>query len=108
MLPPVISFSGSVTSLPEIKDMVDAWHSQTRKAGPHKRDVDVLERYLVKVIKEERDLSKAVALIKWLSVVVDQDGVDSRGRRAWKLTVSGIKVAMQAAVEERGLAPLQI
>ncbi|UKZ66711.1 uncharacterized protein TrAtP1_007882 [Trichoderma atroviride] len=108
MLPPVISFSGSVTSLPEIKDMVDAWHSQTRKAGPHKRDVDVLERYLVKVIKEERDLSKAVALIKWLSVVVDQDGVDSRGRRAWKLAVSGIKVAMQAAVEERGLAPLQI
>lgn len=108
VLPPVISFSGSVTSLPEIKDMVDAWHSQTRKAGPHKRDIDVLERYLIKVIKEERDLSKAVALIKWLSVVVDQDGVESRGRRAWKLAVSGIKVAMQAAVEERGLAPLQI
>ncbi|KAL7925053.1 hypothetical protein ACQKWADRAFT_284931 [Trichoderma austrokoningii] len=108
MLPPVISFSGSVTSLPEIKDMVDAWHSQTRKAGPHKRDVDVLERYLVKVIKEERDLSKAVSLIKWLSVVVDQDRADSRGRRAWKLAVGGIKAAMQAAVEERGLAPLQI
>ncbi|PKK53407.1 hypothetical protein CI102_2284 [Trichoderma harzianum] len=108
MLPPVISFSGSITSTSEIKDMVDAWHAQTRKAGPHKRDVDVLERYLVKVIKEEMDLTKAVALIKWLGVVVDQDGVDSRGRRAWKLAVSGIKAAMQAAVEERGLAPLQI
>jgi DNA repair protein REV1 len=108
MLPPIISFSGSITSPSEIKDMVDAWHSQTRKAGPHKRDVDVLERYLVKVIKEERDLSKAVTLIKWLSVVVDQDGVDSRGRRAWKLALNGIKTAMQAAVEERGLAPLQI
>ncbi|KAM0260496.1 hypothetical protein ACHAQJ_002729 [Trichoderma viride] len=108
MLPPVISFSGSITSPSEIKDMVDAWHSQTRKAGPHKRDVDVLERYLVKVIKEERDLTKAVTLVKWLSVVVDQDGVDSRGRRAWKLAVNGIKAAMQAAVEERGLAPLQI
>ncbi|OTA01955.1 REV1 deoxycytidyl transferase involved in DNA translesion synthesis [Trichoderma parareesei] len=108
ILPPVIAFSGSVTSAQEIKDMVDAWHAQTRKAGPHKRDVDVLERYLVKVIKEERDLSKAVILIKWLDVVVDQDGVDSRGRRAWKLAVNGIKAAMQAAVEERGLAPLQI
>ncbi|KAL7912093.1 hypothetical protein GGI35DRAFT_306278 [Trichoderma velutinum] len=108
MLPPVISFSGSITSTSEIKDMVDAWHAQTRKAGPHKRDVDVLERYLVKVIKEEMDLTKAVALIKWLGVVVDQDAVDSRGRRAWKLAVSGIKAAMQAAVEERGLAPLQI
>ncbi|OPB46802.1 REV1 deoxycytidyl transferase involved in DNA translesion synthesis [Trichoderma guizhouense] len=108
MLPPVISFSGSITSTSEIKDMVDAWHAQTRKAGPHKRDVDVLERYLVKVIKEEMDLTKAVALIKWLGVVVDQDGADSRGRRAWKLAVSGIKAAMQAAVEERGLAPLQI
>ncbi|KAL7935264.1 hypothetical protein V8C35DRAFT_269140 [Trichoderma chlorosporum] len=108
MLPPVISFSGSMTSASEIKDMVDAWHAQTRKAGPHKRDVDVLERYLVKVIKEEMDLAKAVALIKWLGIVVDQDGVDSRGRRAWKLAVSGIKAAMQAAVEERGLAPLQI
>lgn len=108
LLPPVISFSGSITSTSEIKDMVDAWHAQTRKAGPHKRDVDVLERYLVKVIKEEMDLTKAVALIKWLGVVVDQDAVDSRGRRAWKLAVSGIKAAMQAAVEERGLAPLQI
>ncbi|KKP04738.1 hypothetical protein THAR02_03150 [Trichoderma harzianum] len=108
MLPPVISFSGSITSTSEIKDMVDAWHAQTRKAGPHKRDVDVLERYLVKVIKEEMDLTKAVALIKWLGVVVDQDDVDSRGRRAWKLAVGGIKAAMQAAVEERGLAPLQI
>ncbi|KAL7820067.1 hypothetical protein V8C26DRAFT_394262 [Trichoderma gracile] len=108
ILPPVIAFSGSVTSASEIKDMIDAWHAQTRKAGPHKRDVDVLERYLVKVIKEERDLSKAVTLIKWLDVVVDQDGVDSRGRRAWKLVVNGIKTTMQAAVEERGLAPLQI
>ncbi|UKZ79535.1 hypothetical protein TrVFT333_007292 [Trichoderma virens FT-333] len=108
MLPPVISFSGSISSTSEIKDMVDAWHAQTRKAGPHKRDVDVLERYLVNVIKEEMDLTKAVSLIKWLSIVVDQDGVDSRGRRAWKLAVSGIKAAMQAAVEERGLAPLQI
>ncbi|KAH0491374.1 hypothetical protein TgHK011_002808 [Trichoderma gracile] len=108
ILPPVIAFSGSVTSASEVKDMIDAWHAQTRKAGPHKRDVDVLERYLVKVIKEERDLSKAVTLIKWLDVVVDQDGVDSRGRRAWKLAVNGIKTTMQAAVEERGLAPLQI
>ncbi|KAL6886607.1 hypothetical protein HDV57DRAFT_394872 [Trichoderma longibrachiatum] len=108
ILPPVIAFSGSVTSASEIKDMMDAWHAQTRKAGPHKRDVDVLERYLVKVIKEERDLSKAVTLIKWLDVVVDQDSVESRGRRAWKLAVNGIKATMQAAVEERGLAPLQI
>ncbi|KAL6873189.1 DNA repair protein [Trichoderma novae-zelandiae] len=108
VLPPVIAFSGSVTSASEIKDMMDAWHAQTRKAGPHKRDVDVLERYLVKVIKEERDLSKAVMLIKWLGVVVDEDSVDSRGRRAWILAVNGVKAAMQAAVEERGLAPLQI
>ncbi|PTB67100.1 DNA repair protein [Trichoderma citrinoviride] len=108
MLPPVIAFSGSVTSASEIKDMIDAWHAQTRKAGPHKRDVDVLERYLVKVIKEERDLNKAVMLAKWLDVVVGQDGVDSRGSRAWKLAVNGIKAAMQSAVEERGLAPLQI
>lgn len=108
VLPPIISFSGSITSPAEIKDMVDAWYSQTKKAGPHKRDVDVLEKYLVKVIKEERDLNKAVTLIKWLSVVVGQDTVDSRGRRAWKLAVNGIKAAMQAAVEERGLAPLRI
>ncbi|KAH6608721.1 dna damage repair mus42 [Trichoderma cornu-damae] len=108
VLPPVISFAGSISPSSEIKDMVDAWHSQTRMAGPHRRDVDVLESYLVKVIKEERDLNKAVVLIKWLGVLVDQDGVDSRGRRAWKLAVSSIKAAMQAAVEARGLAPLQI
>lgn len=106
---PKISFTNSgVTSTQEIKDMLDAWHSETRREGPHRRDVDVLEKFLVRVVLDERDLEKATKIVKWLDVVVEQDGRDGKGRQSWRKSVAGLKSAIQGAVKQRGLAPLNL
>ncbi|EWZ91959.1 DNA repair protein REV1 [Fusarium oxysporum f. sp. radicis-lycopersici 26381] len=109
VVPRKISFSTSgVTSTREIKDMIDAWHSETRRLGPHRRDLAVLEDFLVKVIQEERDLEKATKLVKWLDVIVEQDGRKGRGQEVWRRSVEAIKVIVQDAVKQLGMAPLKL
>ncbi|KAH7197378.1 uncharacterized protein B0J16DRAFT_278553 [Fusarium flagelliforme] len=103
-----ISFASSgVTSTREIKDMLDAWHTETRKNGPHRGDIEVLEKFLERVVQEERDLEKATKLVKWLDVLVEQDGRKGRGQEVWRQSVEGIKVIVQGAVKQRGMAPLK-
>ncbi|KAI0482357.1 impB/mucB/samB family protein [Xylariaceae sp. FL0804] len=78
--PPVAAFtSGGLTGLSEVRDMVRAWHRATTRAdgdgdggGPHRRDVDMLARYLVAVVADERDLDKAAKLVRWLDYLVDE------------------------------------
>ncbi|KAM0442565.1 hypothetical protein ACHAQK_004261 [Fusarium lateritium] len=107
-VPRKISFASSgVTSTQEIKDMLDAWHAETRRNGPHRGDLDVLEKYLERVIQEERDLEKATKLVKWLDVIVEQDGKKGRGQEVWRRSVEAIKGIVQHAVKQRGMAPLK-
>ncbi|KAM0345315.1 hypothetical protein ACHAPU_006714 [Fusarium lateritium] len=109
VVPRKISFANSgVTSTQEIKDMLDAWHAETRRNGPHRGDLDVLEKYLERVIQEERDLEKATKLVKWLDVIVEQDGKKGRGQEVWRRSVEAIKAIVQHAVKQRGMAPLKL
>ncbi|KAM0437745.1 hypothetical protein ACHAPT_002110 [Fusarium lateritium] len=108
-VPRKVTFATSgVSSTREIKDMLDAWHAETKKEGPHRGDVEVLEKFLVRVIQEERDLEKATKLVKWLDVIVEQDGREGRGQQSWRRSVQGVKDAVQCAVKERGMAPLKL
>ncbi|KAH7022819.1 hypothetical protein EDB80DRAFT_695740 [Ilyonectria destructans] len=107
--PPKVSFAKSgVTSTQEMKDMLDAWHIETQKEGPHRRDVEVLEKYLVRVVQEERDLEKAAKLVRWLDLVVEQDGRGGKGQHSWRRSVQSVKDAVQRAVKQRGMAPLKL
>ncbi|GAO14402.1 hypothetical protein UVI_02055250 [Ustilaginoidea virens] len=107
--PRKVGFAGSgVTSTPEIKDMMDAWHSETQDEGPHAGDVAVLGKYMARVVKDERDLEKAVALIKWLELVVEQDGKPGPGQASWREAVKQVRQAVQTAVTERGLGALDM
>ncbi|KAG5917204.1 hypothetical protein E4U42_007334 [Claviceps africana] len=107
--PKKVPFSSSgVTSTPEIKDMIDAWHSETRDEGPHEGDVAVLEKYLVRVVKEERDLEKVVVLVRWLDVLVERDGQSGEGGGSWREAVRRVKAVVQRAVGERGIGPLDM
>ncbi|KAG5974694.1 hypothetical protein E4U55_008093 [Claviceps digitariae] len=107
--PRKIPFSSSgVTSTREIKDMVDAWHSETQDEGPHEGDVAVLEKYLVRVVKEERDLEKVVVLVRWLDVLVERDGRPGGGRESWREAVRRVKGVVQRAVGERGIGSLDM
>jgi DNA repair protein REV1 len=106
--PAKVSFAQSgVTSTQEIKDMLDAWHTETKGQGPHSGDVEVLGKYLARVVQEERDLEKARKIVKWLDIIIEHDGRNGRGRSAWRQAVSQVKVAVQGAVKERGMAPLK-
>ncbi|KAH8167661.1 hypothetical protein CIB48_g596 [Xylaria polymorpha] len=108
--PPKISFAGSkMTTLVEIRDMLNVWHRETSDDGPHQRDVEMFENYLVKVIVEERDMDKAQKLIKWLDFLTDEDESEEHpGKEAWRGVVRDIKQAAQKAVQSRGLGPLDI
>ncbi|QPG99743.1 hypothetical protein C2857_002456 [Epichloe festucae Fl1] len=107
--PRKVAFSSSgVTATREIKDMIDAWHTETQDEGPHDGDLAVLKKYLSKVVKDERDLEKVVIIVKWLDILVEQDGRPGRGQDSWRGAVQRVKRAVQSAVKERGLAPLDM
>ncbi|KAI1465616.1 DNA repair protein [Daldinia caldariorum] len=115
--PPKIGFtSNGLTTLPEIRDMLNVWHRETRDEGPHKGDAEMLEKYLVRVVLEEKDMDKAAKLVRWLDYLVEDSGsgadgggeMEYRGKEAWREVVGQIKREVQNAVRERGLGPLDI
>ncbi|OLN88546.1 DNA repair protein rev1-like protein 1 [Colletotrichum chlorophyti] len=107
--PPKANFMGSaVKSVQEIKDMLEAWHDGTRLDGPHRDDVVVFEKYLAKVVLEERDMQKASKLVQWLDWLVEEDEGEGKGKQGWVKTMADIKAEVQKAVERRGLGPLRL
>ncbi|KAI6382916.1 hypothetical protein MCOR25_000431 [Pyricularia grisea] len=101
----------NLTSLPKIKGMLQLWHRDTVRTGPHLRDTEVLETYLRKVIREERNLEKAQVLVAWLDwLVEDQEDGDSagKGKKQWQAAVERIKRVVQEALAERGLGPMDL
>ncbi|KAI0890528.1 impB/mucB/samB family protein [Annulohypoxylon maeteangense] len=109
--PVKIAFTtNGLTTLPEIRDMLNVWHRETRDVGPHKRDVDMLEKYLVRVVVEEKDMDKASKLVKWLDYLVEDssDELEYSGKEAWREVVGHIRQEVQNAVKSRGLGPLDI
>ena len=108
--PPKITFPGSrMTSLIEIRDMLNVWYSETSKDGPHQEDVQVFEEYLGKVIVEERDMDKVQKLVRWLDFLIEEDEAEDQPERAaWRAIVKDIKEEVQKAVRSRGLGPLDL
>ncbi|KAI1457427.1 impB/mucB/samB family protein [Annulohypoxylon moriforme] len=109
--PTKIAFTtNGLTTLPEIRDMLNVWHRETRDAGPHKRDVDMLEKYLVRVVVEEKDMDKVLKLVKWLGYLVEDSGdeIEYSGKESWREVLGHIKQEVQNAVKSRGLGPLDM
>lgn len=111
--PPKVAFTAtSLTSLQEVKDMLSAWHRETRGEGPHGADVEVFEKYLARVVVEERDMEKARKLVRWLGWIIDEEegegegGKGDRGAKGWQEALAGVKGAVQRALGERGLGPM--
>ncbi|KAI1504415.1 impB/mucB/samB family protein [Biscogniauxia marginata] len=100
--------SGGLTTLSEIRDMLNVWHRETQDDGPYRSDVEMLEKYLVKVVIDEKDMDKAAKLVKWLDYIIDADEYESRGKEAWRGVMEDIKQEVQKAVQSRGLGPLDM
>jgi DNA repair protein REV1 len=106
--PPNVGFSGSgIRDLTEVKDMINAWHRETKDEGPHRDDVKVLERYLARVVGEERDMEKARKVVRWLEWVVEEDDGEGKGKDGWREALGAVKGAVQEAVRDRGLGRIE-
>lgn len=93
--------------------------------GPNAKDVMYFATYLKRVVKEERDLAKAIGLVKWLLWIIEsgpQEAVDHPSRKheitelrveqaylkqAWKDAIDNFKEAINTGARERGLGRVQ-
>jgi len=110
--PPKPTFTTQeLSTLPELRETLSAWHREFVEEGPHVDDVAAMERYLRRVVLEEKDMIKAAGVAKWLAYLIGesegQPGVE-KGIGAWKEALEGIKETIQGAVKERGLGRLDL
>lgn len=99
-----------LSSVPELRDTLSAWHAEFVDDGPHPDDVAAMERYLRRVILDERDMSKVVSVVRWLAWLIDEseEGQHHEGTRIWTEALEGIKDKVQLAIQERGLGRLEL
>ncbi|KAI5861763.1 impB/mucB/samB family protein [Durotheca rogersii] len=79
------------TSLPAVRDALSAWFRRHRSAGaaPRGGDADALALYLARVVRDERDVDKAVKLVRWLEYLVGDDDDDDDGRSSDASRIGG-------------------
>ena len=95
-----------LSTLPELRETISAWVQEFSDEAPYQEDVQALASYLVKVTMDERDLDKAVAVVKWLDWLVE-DTVRSKGRAGWIRALNKVKNEVQGAVISRGLGMVE-
>lgn len=123
-LPPLperpVFTSRRLSGLPDLRDAVGAWHSAFAADGPYGEDVDVLCVYLRRVITEEKDIDKAVSVVRWLMWLVSEDslhrdpvenqsppsGQGEQGVVTWQDAIQTMQQSVQAAMGVRGLPPV--
>ncbi|PNS16148.1 DNA repair protein rev1 [Sphaceloma murrayae] len=106
--PPKPTFTKQkLSELEDLRGMIRNWVREFGDEDPFDEDVKALVEYLGQVIKEERDMDKAVRVVKWLGYVVDTEsegkweGDEMKDR--WGVVLGKVKQGVQAAVQERGL-----
>jgi DNA repair protein REV1 len=97
-----------LSSLSELRDTLSAWFEEFREEGPHPDDVGAMERYLRRVVCEERDLGKVVGVLRWVGWLVDDTDGEDQGVKAWTEALRGMEERVQDAVRERGLGRLEM
>ncbi|KAF3389418.1 DNA repair protein REV1 [Penicillium rolfsii] len=112
--------SRRLSGLPDLRDAVSAWHTAFAADGPYGEDVDVLCVYLGRVVAEEKDIDKAVSVVRWLMWLVDEkslhrtptvsqsppSGQGEQGVVTWKHAIETMQQSVQAALEARDLPPV--
>ena len=102
--------SRKLSTLRELREAMIAWveeFSGEAEEGPYDEDADALVSYLEKVISVESDIEKAVSVVDWVTLLVeDTDFTDAAARVSWRRIVRRLRVGVQAAVSSRGLPPV--
>ncbi|KAL8826921.1 MAG: hypothetical protein Q9170_007219 [Blastenia crenularia] len=97
--PPKPTFTAQkLTALPDLREAMRSWVEEFQDEEPFREDVAALVGYLKRVVGEERDMGKALAVVRWLKWLVEEMGVN-----VWKDAIGRIEDGIQEAVKERGL-----
>ncbi|KAK7970507.1 DNA repair protein REV1 [Apiospora saccharicola] len=100
--------SAGLSTVAEITEMMNVWYRSTTAEGPHRSDAEMLEKYLVRVVLEERALTKVVKIVKWLAYLNEADVSNSPGKTCWKAVLQDLKDAIQKAMHSVGRGSLII
>ncbi|KAL2814498.1 hypothetical protein BJX63DRAFT_392507 [Aspergillus granulosus] len=115
--------SKKLSQIHDLRDEASAWHTAFAEEGPFADDVTALADYLKQVVADERDVDKAVSMVKWLSWLVEDEkssrrsGLNSSGTSpggadlssvcqsgiSWDAALGLLKEGIQQGLEERGL-----
>lgn len=117
--PPAVTFTNQgLCDLPELREALGVWYEEFKHEGPFEEDVTALAGYLHRVVCEEKDMSKAVGVGKWLAWVIDEDEDDAgdadptdeqgQGRDKWRHALDQVRQALKDAMQERGLGAVEI
>lgn len=91
-------------TIEKLRETLADWYREFEDDGPHPDDVGAIERYLRRVVVDERDLGKCRGVVRWLSWLVD----NGDGKEVWERVLEGIKGKVQDAVRERGLGRMDL
>ena len=115
--PPKPTFtSRRLSELPDLRNAMSAWFDEFRE-GPYAEDTEALVLYLRKVVLDEGDMAKAVAVAKWLKWVIGEGNSQDRAptqippeeeQITWDEAVAKVEAGIQQAVKERGLGEVEI
>ncbi|MCJ1369737.1 deoxycytidyl transferase [Loxospora ochrophaea] len=111
--PPKPTFTtNKLTALPDLRDAIGAWFEEFNAEGPYSEDVEALVLYLQKVVGEEQDVAKAVAVAKWLGWVMEQGGVEEHeggdgDGGPWQKALMRVQAGVQDAVTKRGMGRVE-
>jgi DNA repair protein REV1 len=98
--------SRKLSTLPELREAMGAWYREFSDEGPYEEDTEALVSYLRRVVGEERDVQKAVGVVRWLTWLHSEgEGVLESGvRERWDSALENLKGGVQDAVKERGMS----
>lgn len=107
---PVFTSQG-LSNLEDLQNAISAWHSTFTAEGPYSDDVEALCTYLHRVISEEKDVHKAVSVVRWLMWLVDKDSREEEGPPesrpedvvTWPESIRTMQESIRSALEARGL-----
>lgn len=108
--------SKKLSTLPELREALSQWYDSFKDGIPYEEDVMTLANYLKRVVVEEKDIAKAVAVANWLAWLVANESPSSpAGEQAgeaaathgWQKAVETVREELNSAARERGLAALE-
>jgi DNA repair protein REV1 len=99
----------------DLRGAIKQWVREFADEGPYEEDAGALASYLKRVVLGERNLGKAVGVVKWMAWVVDEmmdeegeNGADDEGGRRgewdkWRDAVGMVEEGVRDAARKRGL-----